>query len=93
MSDLPITYLAIGYSRTGFSPEEADLVPYRGRVSRGAPEKTLLYAHPTQAEALLFPVDRDRVSRWMVRNDLVSRRTLDDAAWSRPVACTPARSE
>ncbi|MEU8589321.1 hypothetical protein AB0C59_20285 [Streptomyces sp. NPDC048664] len=79
VSDLPITYLAIGYSRTGFSPEEADLVPYRGRVSRGAPEKTLLYAHPTQAEALLFPVDRDRVSRWMVRNELVSQGALDDA--------------
>ena len=55
ISDLPITYLAIGYSRTGFSPEEADLVPYRGRAARGAPEKTLLYAHPTEAEAPPVP--------------------------------------
>ncbi|MFG3225173.1 hypothetical protein ACGF07_10370 [Kitasatospora sp. NPDC048194] len=79
ISDLPVTYLAIGYSRTGFSPEEADLVPYRGRASRGAPVSTLLYAHPTQAEALLFPVDRERVSRWLVRNRLVTAADLRQA--------------
>ncbi|MED7950720.1 hypothetical protein [Streptomyces sp. BE303] len=79
VSDLPVTYLAIGYSRTGFSPEEADLVPYRGRASRGASVNTLLYAHPTQAEALLFPVDRKRVSRWLVRNSLVPAADLEEA--------------
>lgn len=79
VTELPITYLAIGYSRTGFSPDEADLVPYRGRAARGTPEKTLLYAHPTQAEALLFPVDRARITRWLVRNDLVDQNDLAEA--------------
>ena len=34
LGNFPVTYLAVGYCRSGFNPREADLVPYRGRVSR-----------------------------------------------------------
>jgi hypothetical protein len=71
LGDFPVTYLAVGYSRVGFGPAEADLVPYRGQVSRGAPATTLLYAHPSTTEALLFALDPDRVRRWMYVNRLI----------------------
>ncbi|SEL59102.1 hypothetical protein SAMN05414137_110108 [Streptacidiphilus jiangxiensis] len=79
IGDLPVTYVAVGYSRTGFTPDEADLVPYRGRAGRGAAVSTLLYANPTQAEALLFQLDPERVHRWLVRNGLVTNAALMDA--------------
>lgn len=79
LGDFPVTYLAVGYARGGFGPAEADLVPYRGRASRGSAPTTLLYAHPTVTEALLFPLDLDRVSRWLVANDLATPQRLHDA--------------
>ncbi|MER6143086.1 hypothetical protein ABT174_24115 [Streptomyces sparsogenes] len=79
IGDLPITYVAVGYSRTGFTPDEADLVPYRGRAGRGAPASTLLYANPTQAEALLFQLDQARVHRWLIKNQLATNVALTDA--------------
>jgi len=78
LGDFPLTYLAVGYSRAGFSPAEADLVPYRGRVSRGSALATLLYAHPTTTEALLFALDPERVRRWMIVNNLVGPDEIGD---------------
>jgi hypothetical protein len=80
LGDFPVTYLAVGFARAGFGPAEADLVPYRGRVSRGAPLTTLLYAHPTTTEALLFPLDADRVRRWMLANGLVTAAEIGSVA-------------
>jgi hypothetical protein len=80
IGDFPVTYLAVGYSRAGFNPAEADLVPYRGRVSRGSALTTLLYAHPTTTEALLFALDPDRIRRWMLANHLVQPAEIGDAA-------------
>lgn len=70
IGDFPVTYLAVGYSRAGFGPSEADLVPYRGRVARGQAPATLLYAHPATTEALLFSLDPERVRRWLLANRL-----------------------
>jgi len=78
LGDFPITYLAVGYARAGFGPREADLVPYRGRTARGAPLTTLLYAHPTTTEALLFVLDPDRVRRWMTVNRLLNPAEVAD---------------
>ena len=80
LGDFPLTYLAVGYSRAGFNPAEADLVPHRGRVSRGSALTTLLYAHPTRTEALLFALDPERVRRWMLANGLVRPSEIGDAA-------------
>ncbi|MFG1947745.1 hypothetical protein [Nonomuraea sp. NPDC048826] len=80
LGDFPVTYLAVGYSRTGFSPAEADLVPHRGKVSRGSPMTTLLFAHPTTTEALLFALDEDRVRRWILANKLVHSSRVGNAA-------------
>ena len=68
VTDFPVTYLGVGYSRGGFGPTEADLVPYRGRSQRGQMIKTLLYANPTETEALVFHLDSDRVGRWLIAN-------------------------
>jgi hypothetical protein len=80
LGNFPVTYLAVGYARAGFSPSEADLVPYRGRVSKATPMTTLLYAHPTTTEALLFVLDPDRIRRWMIANGLVKASEIGDAA-------------
>jgi hypothetical protein len=80
LGDFPITYLGVGYTRGGFEPREADLVPYRGRVSKGAPQTTLLYAHPSTTEALLFVLDPERVRRWMIANGLLNAADVSDAA-------------
>jgi hypothetical protein len=79
IGNFPVTYLAIGYSRAGFDPAEADLVPYRGRLSRGSALTTLLYAHPTTTEALLFGLDPERVRRWMLANHIVGPSEIDNA--------------
>jgi hypothetical protein len=69
VKDFPVTYLAVGYARAGFGPGEADLVAYRGRAGRNQAIKTLLYAHPTVTEALVFSLDEARVARWLVANE------------------------
>jgi hypothetical protein len=79
LGDSPVTYLAVGYSLAGFGRAEADLVPYRGRVTRGAPTTTLLYAHPSTTEALLFALDPERVRRWMYANRLADPSQIGSA--------------
>jgi hypothetical protein len=79
VTNFPVTRLAVGYSRNGFGPTESDLVPYRGRSSRGAAEKTLLYAHPTETEALVFTLDQHRIEEWLVDNGIIERAVLDRA--------------
>lgn len=79
VTEFPATYLAVGYSRGGFSPQEADLVAYRGRSRRGQAVQTLVYAHPTMTEALVFSLDEDRVARWLVANGAVSVDDLRNA--------------
>src|SRR4029079_16200482 len=76
ITEFPVTYLAVGYSRGGFEPRDADLVAYRGRAGRGEALKNLLYANPTHTEALVFALDRDRVARWLIANNAASRRDL-----------------
>lgn len=78
LGNFPVTYLAVGYCRSGFSPREADLVPYRGRVSRSGPLTTLLYANPATTEALLFGLDLDRVLRWLRANGLATPAQVPD---------------
>lgn len=72
VTDFPVTYLAVGYTRDGFRPTEADLVAYKGRVSKGQAIKTLLYAHPTETEALVFTLDEERAARWLAANRLAT---------------------
>lgn len=85
VTEFPVTYVAVGYSRGGFEPFDADLVAYRGRAGRGDAIKNLLYVNPTHTEALVFALDRERVARWLVANraaragDLVSGN--DVAPW------------
>lgn len=85
VTEFPVTYVAVGYSRGGFEPRDADLVPYRGRAARGEAVKTLLYANPTHTEALVFGLDRARVARWLLANRAASprdlRRATDVAPW------------
>jgi hypothetical protein len=76
VTEFPVTYVAVGYSRGGFEPRDADLVAYRGRAGRGDAIKTLLYANPTHTEALVFGLDRDRVARWLVANRAASAGDL-----------------
>jgi hypothetical protein len=80
LGNFPVIYLAVGYSRAGFGPGEADLVPYRGRAGRAAPLTTLLYANPTTTEALLFGLDLDRVRRWLLANNLATPAEINDAS-------------
>jgi len=68
VQSFPVTYVAVGYSRGGFEPRDADLVAYRGRSARGQAVRTLLYANPIETEALVFALDRERVARWLVAN-------------------------
>lgn len=76
VTEFPVTYVAVGYSRAGFEPRDADLVAYRGKAGRGEAVKTLLYANPTHTEALVFALDRDRVAQWLVTNRAASRDDL-----------------
>lgn len=76
VKEFPITYLAVGYCRGGFEPRDADLVAYKGRSGRGQALRTLLYAHPTETEALVFTLDHDRVARWLVANGVVAHEEL-----------------
>lgn len=79
VDEFPVTYLAIGYSRGGFGAREADLVAYKGRAARGQQLTNLIYASPTETEALVFALDRDRVARWLVANGAVTQSELDEA--------------
>lgn len=77
VTQFPATRLAIGYSRNGFKPQEADLVPYSGRVGKGQTVKTVLYAYPTDTEALVFRMSPERVHRWLERNAFASAEEID----------------
>jgi hypothetical protein len=79
VNDFPVTYLAIGYSRGGFGAREADLVAYKGRALRGTAITNLIYASPTETEALVFALDRERVARWLVANGAATEAELRDA--------------
>jgi hypothetical protein len=79
VNNFPVTYLAVGYSRGGFSPTEADLVAYKGRAGRGQAITNLLFANPTETEALVFALDGRRVARWLLANSLVGRAELQEA--------------
>lgn len=79
VNEFPVTYLAIGYSRGGFGAREADLVAYKGSAARGQQVTNLLYASPTETEALVFALDRFRVERWLVANGAATQAELDDA--------------
>lgn len=76
VKEFPVTYLAVGYGRGGFTPAETDLVAYKGRAVRGQAIRTLLYAHPTETEALVFTLDPDRVARWLVHNGAADAEEL-----------------
>ena len=78
LGNFPVTYLAVGYCRSGFEPRQADLVPYRGRLSRNGPLTTLLHANPSTTEALLFGLDLDRVLRWLHANGLATPARVPD---------------
>jgi hypothetical protein len=73
VTEFPVVYLAVGFTRGGFEPAEADLVPYRDRAARGQATKTAIYTSRTDTEALVFRLDEGRVGRWMVANRLVSQ--------------------
>jgi hypothetical protein len=79
VTEFPVTYLAIGYTRGGFGAREADLVAYKGRVARGQAVTNLLYASPTDTEALVFGLDRSRVERWLKANRAVNDQELKAA--------------
>lgn len=79
VNEFPVTYLAIGYTRAGFGAREADLVAYKGRASRGGAITNLLYASPTETEALVFGLDRARVGRWLVANGAATEIELRNA--------------
>jgi hypothetical protein len=85
VTEFPVTYVAVGYSRGGMEPRQADLVAYRGRAGRGEALKTLIYANPTHTEALVFALDPDRVAQWLVSNNAANSRDLrhgrDVAPW------------
>jgi hypothetical protein len=68
VNEFPVMYLGIGYTRGGFGAREADLVAYKGRAARGQAVTNLLYASPTETEALVFGLDRRRVERWLIAN-------------------------
>jgi hypothetical protein len=76
VTEFPVTYLAVGYSRGGFEPRDADLVAYRGRAGRGEAIKTLVYANPIHTEALVFGLDQERVARWLVENQAARPRDV-----------------
>lgn len=77
VTEFPVLYLAVGYSRNGFRPTEADLVAYKGHAGRGQAIRTLLHAHPTETEALVFTLEQRRVARWLVANRAAAPQELD----------------
>jgi hypothetical protein len=77
VKEFPVTYLAVGHSRGGFGPHEADLVAYKGRAAKGQAVRTLIYAHPTETEALVFSLDPERVARWLILNGAATVEELD----------------
>lgn len=79
VNEFPVTYLSIGYTRGGFGARDADLVAYKGRAGRGRAVTNLLYASPTETEALVFALDRARVARWLVANNAATESELRDA--------------
>lgn len=79
ITEFPVAYLAVGYSRGGFNPREADLVAYKGRAARGQAITNLIYASPTTTEALVFGLDRVRVERWLIANGAATATELRDA--------------
>jgi hypothetical protein len=78
VNEFPVTYLAIGYTRGGFGAREADLVAYKGRAARGGAITNLLYASPTETEALVFALDRERVARWLVANRAATEAQIEE---------------
>lgn len=76
VTEFPVVYLAVGYSRGGFGPREADLVPYRARAGRGQATKTLIYTSRVDTEALVFRLDEARVSRWLQATALATPEEL-----------------
>jgi hypothetical protein len=76
VSDFPVLYLGIGFTRGGFGPREADLVAYKGRAGRGQAVINLLYASPTYTEAIVFSLDHERVAKWLVANGAASSAEL-----------------
>jgi hypothetical protein len=83
VSEFPVTYLAVGYSRGGFAPADADLVPFRGRSASGKQMTTLLYANPTVTEALVFRLDAERVARWLLANRIAPETQIAEAGDAR----------
>jgi len=79
VTDFPVTYLAVGYTRAGFGAREADLVAYKGRAARGQAITNLLYASPTTTEALVFGLDEGRVERWLVENGVATQAEITNA--------------
>lgn len=79
ITDFPVIYLAVGYTRGGFGSQESDLVAYRGRAARGQQLTTLLYANPAETEALLFNLDRPRLAAWLSANGLASAEEIEYA--------------
>jgi hypothetical protein len=79
VTDFPVTYLGVGYTRAGFGAREADLVAYKGRASRGQAITNLLYASPTTTEALVFGLDERRVERWLIANGAATEAELRNA--------------
>jgi hypothetical protein len=79
VTEFPITYLGIGFTRGGFGAREADLVAYKGRAARGQAVTNLLYASPTTTEALVFGLDRPRVERWLIANQAATAAELRGA--------------
>ena len=92
INEFPVTYLAVGYTRGGFGAREADLVAYKGRAARGQPVTNLLYASPTETEALVFALDRERVARWLVANGAATHGELDDAGGAASLVRCDVRS-
>ena len=79
VNEFPVIYLAVGYTRGGFGAREADLVAYKGRAGRGQAVTNLLYASPTDTEALVFGLDRSRVARWLVANRVATEDEIRNA--------------
>ena len=51
----------------------------QGARGRGRAVTNLLYASPTETEALVFALDRERVARWLVANKAATESELRDA--------------
>lgn len=74
--DFPVIEVAVGYSRAGYTPQEADLRSYRDRSGTGA-EKTMFYANPQETEALIFRLNDERVVAWLALNGLTTHKAIE----------------